>query len=146
MKTLAWLGAAVALASWLFAASPLLYGLIFANEEEFWNAGWAIMFLTLPAAVPGYLIAALLGIIACGLAIKHGAKKTGIAGIVALASPPVIVIGSAFLDSTLSSWCEYILPIGLILAFVVFVAGLITAIAAAHKAQRRDVASAASAA
>lgn len=132
MKTLAWLAAAIALASWLIAASPVLYGLIFTKDEEFWNAGWAIMFLTLPAAVPGYLLAALLGIIACILAIKRGAKRTGIFGIFALASPPFIAIGSAFLDSSLPSWCELILPIGLLLAFVVFVAGLVTAIVAAH--------------
>jgi len=135
LKTLAWLAAIVAVASWLVAASPLLYGLIFAQDEEFWTAGWALMFLTLPAAVPGYLVAALLGIIACVLAVKRGAKKIGIAGIVGLATPPFIAIGSTFLDSALSPWCELILPIGLIVAFLVFVAGLITTIVAAHKAQ-----------
>lgn len=143
---LAWLGAGVAVASWLIAASPLLYGLLFVPEgDEFWTVGWAFMFLTLPAAVPGYLVAALLGIIACGLAIKRGAKKLGIVGIVALVSPPLIAIGSALLDSSLSSWCELILPIGLVIAFAVFVAGLITAIVAAHKAQPRHAAPAPSA-
>jgi len=132
---------AIAAASWLVAASPLLYGLLFVPEgDEFWTAGWALMFLTLPAAVPGYLVAALLGIIACILAIKRGAKKLGIAGIVALVSPPLIAIGSALLDSNFSSWCELILPIGLVIALIVFVAGLVTAIVAAHKAHRRRVA------
>ncbi|MFM8457372.1 MAG: hypothetical protein ACKOB0_00280 [Chthoniobacterales bacterium] len=144
MKTLAWLGAAVAVGSWLVAASPLLYGLIFAPEgDDFWTAGWALMFLTLPAAVPGYLLAALLGIIACALAIKRDAKKLGIAGIIALVSPPVIAIVSAFLDSSLSSLCELILPVGLVLAFLAFLAGLILAIVAAHEAQPRPTASAA---
>lgn len=140
MRTLAWLAAAVAVASWLIAASPLLYGLIFVPEgDEFWTAGWALMFLTLPAAVPGYLVAALLGIVACSLAIKRGSKRIGIIGIVALASPPLIAIASILLESTLSSWCELILPIGLVLAFIVFLAGLITAIAAARKAHARGV-------
>ncbi|MFM7374313.1 MAG: hypothetical protein ACKOKC_10730 [Chthoniobacterales bacterium] len=139
MKTLAWLGAAVAVGSWLIAASPLLYGLIFVPEgDDFWTAGWALVFLTMPAAVPGYLVAALLGIIACALAIKRDAKKLGVAGIIALVSPPVIAIASAFLDSSLSSWCELILPIGLVLAFLVFVAGLITTIVAAHRAKPRQ--------
>lgn len=141
MRTLAWLAGAIAVASWLIAASPLLYGLLFVPEsDEYWNAGWALLFLTLPAAVPGYLVAALLGIIACVLAIKRGVKGTGIIGVVALASPPLIVIGSALLDSSLSSWCELTLPIGLVIAFVVFVAGLVTAIVAAHKAHQRRVA------
>ena len=117
----------------------MLHGLLFAPEgDEFWTVGWAFMFLTLPAAVPGYLLAALLGIIACGLALKRGVKRTGIIGIAALTSPPLIAIGSVFLDSILSSWCELILPIGLVVAFVVFVAGLITAIVAAHKAKPRQ--------
>jgi len=138
LKILAWLAASVAVASWLIAASPLLYGLLFVPEgDDFWTAGWALMFLTLPAAVPGYLAAALLGVIACSLAIRHGAKKLGIAGIVALVSPPLIAIASVVLDSKLSTWCELILPVGLLLAFLVFVAGLITAIVAAHKAQPR---------
>lgn len=143
MKTLAWLGAFVAVASWLIAASPLLYGLLFVPEgDDYWNAGWAVLFLTMPAAVPGYLVAALLGIIACALAIKRGAKKLGIVGIVALISPPLIAVGSALLDSSLSSWCELILPTGLVIAFVVFVAGLIIAIVASHKAHPRRAASA----
>jgi hypothetical protein len=147
MRTLAWLGAAVAVASWLIAASPLLYGLLFVPEDDaFWTAGWALMFLTLPAAGPGYLIAALLGIIACSLAIKRGAKKIGTAGIVALASPLLIAIGSVVLDSKVSAWGEFILPIGLVLAFAVFVAGLVTAIVAAHKAQPRRIAPAPSSA
>jgi hypothetical protein len=147
MRTLAWLAAAVAVASWLFAASPLLYGLLFAPEgDEFWTVGWALMFLTLPAAVPGYLVAVLLGIVACSLAIKRGAKRIGIVGIVALASPPFIVVGSALLDSSLSSWCDLVLPIGLVIAFIVFVAGLITAIVAARKAYPRRIAPASSAA
>lgn len=105
MRTLAWLGAAVAVGSWLIAASPLLYGLLFVPDgDDFWAAGWALMFLTLPAAVPGYLVAALLGITACVLAIRRGAKKLGIAGIVTLVSPLFIAIGSAFLDSRCSSW------------------------------------------
>jgi len=138
LKILAWLAASVAVASWLIAASPLLYGLLFVPEgDDFWTAGWALMFLTLPAAVPGYLIAALLGTIACILVIKRGAKKLGIAGIVALVSPPLIAIASVVLDSKLSTWCELILPVGLLLAFLVFVAGLITTIVAAHKAQPR---------
>jgi len=143
VRTLAWLAGAIAVGSWLVAASPLLYGLLLAPEgDEFWTAGWALMFLTLPAAVPGYLFAALLGIIACILAIKRGAKRLGIVGIGALASPPLIAIVSVLLDSSLSSWCELILPIGLVIAFVVFVAGLITAIVAAHKAQPRHAAAA----
>ncbi|MFM8457944.1 MAG: hypothetical protein ACKOB0_03225, partial [Chthoniobacterales bacterium] len=130
--------ASVAVASWLIAASPLLYGLLFVPEgDDFWNAGWALMFLTLPAAVPGYLVAALLGVIACSLAIRRDAKKLGIAGIVTLVSPPLIAMASIFLDSSLSSWCELILPIGLVLAFLVFVAGLITTIVAAHRAKPR---------
>jgi hypothetical protein len=142
MRTLAWLAAAVAVASWLIAASPLLYGLLFVPEgDEYWTAGWAIMFLTLPAAVPGYLAAALLAIIACVLAIKRGAKRAGIIGIVALASPPFIAIGSAFIDSNLLSRCELLLPIGVVVALVMFVAGLITAIVAAHKASQRQTAS-----
>lgn len=141
MRTLAWLAGAIAVGSWLVAASPLLYGLLLAPEgDEFWTAGWALMFLTLPAAVPGYLFAALLGIIACILAIKRGAKRLGIVGIGALASPPLIAIGSAFLDSALSSWCELILPIGLVSALIVFVAGLLTTIVAAHQAHQRRVA------
>ena len=138
MKILAWFAATIAVASWLIAASPLLYGLIFVPEgDDFWTAGWAIMFLTLPAAVPGYLVAALLGTIACSLAIRRGAKQIGTAGIVALISPPLIAIASVVLDSKLSTWCDLILPIGLLLAFLVFAAGLITAIVAAHKAQTR---------
>jgi len=141
VRTLAWLAAGVAVASWLIAASPLLYGLLFVPEgDEFWTAGWALLFLTLPAAGPGYLIAALLGIIACSLAIKRGANGVGIVGIVALACPPFIAVGSAFLDSILPSWCELTLPIGLVIAFVVFVAGLVTAIVAAQKAHRRQTA------
>lgn len=133
----------MAVASWLIAASPLLYGLLFVPEgDDYWNAGWAVLFLTMPAAVPGYLVAALLGIIACALAIKRGAKKLGIVGIVALISPPLIAVGSALLDSSLSSWCELILPTGLVIAFVVFVAGLIIAIVASHKAHPRRAASA----
>jgi len=143
LRTLAWLAAAIAIASWLVAASPLLYGLLFVPEgDDFWTAGWALMFLTLPAAVPGYLVAALLGIIACILAIRRGAKKLGIAGIVTLVSPPLIAIGSAFLDSNFPSWCDLILPVGLVVAFLVFIAGLITAIIAAHKAQPRRTESA----
>ena len=85
--------------------------------------------------LPLLLIAALLGVTACILAIKRGARKLGITGIVALVSFPLIPIASAFLDSTFSSWCELSLPIGLVLAFLVFVAGLITTILAAHQAQ-----------
>lgn len=141
MRTLAWLAAAVAVASWLIAAGPLLYGLLFVPEgDEFWTAGWALMFLTLPAAVPGYLAAALLGIISCILAIKRGAKRIGIVGIVALGSPPFIAVGGALLDSSLSSWCELTLPIGLVVALAVFVVGLVSAIVAAHKAHARRVA------
>ncbi|MEY3480468.1 MAG: hypothetical protein RIQ71_1243 [Verrucomicrobiota bacterium] len=99
------------------------------------------MFLTLPAAVPGYLAAALLAIIACVLAIKRGAKRAGIIGIVALASPLFIAIGSAFIDSNLLSRCELLLPIGVVVALVVFVSGLITAVVAANKASQRQPAS-----
>ena len=138
MRILAWFAATIAVASWLIAASPLLYGLLFVPEgDDFWTVGWALMYLTLPAAVPGYLIAAVLGTIACSLAIKRGAKKLGIAGIVALISPPLIAIASVVLDSKLSTWGELILPIGLVLALLVFAAGLVTAIVAAHKAQPR---------
>ncbi|MEY4299189.1 MAG: hypothetical protein RIR25_425 [Verrucomicrobiota bacterium] len=141
MRALAWLAAIVAVGSLFLAISPVLVAAI-GNDEDFINAGWALLFCTFPAAVPGYGIATLLAVVACGLAMTRGEKRTGIAGIVALASPPFVVIGSDLLPSNLCSWGELFLPIGLVLAFIAYVAGLITAIVAAHRANPRLTASA----
>jgi hypothetical protein len=133
VRLLAWLAAIVAVASLSLAVSPVLVAAI-GQDEEFINAGWLLLLWTWPAAIPGCCVAALLAVIACGLAIARGAKRTGILGIIALLSPPFIIIGAFLLPSDL--------PIGLVLAFIVFVAGLITAIVAAHRAKPRLTASA----
>ena len=141
MRLLAWLAAIVAVASLSLAISPVLVAAI-GHDEEFIKAGWLLLFCTWPAAIPGCCVAALLAVIACGLAIARGAKWTGILGIIALLSPPFITIGADLLPSDLCSWGELFLPIGLVLAFIAFVAGLITAIVAAHRAKPRLTASA----
>ena len=127
MRLLAWLAAIVAVASLSLAVSPVLVAAI---GQDFIKAGWLLLF----CAILGCCVAALLAVIACGLAIARGAKRTGILGIIALLSPPFITIGADLLPSDL--------PIGLVLAFIVFVAGLITAIVAAHRAKPRLTASA----
>jgi hypothetical protein len=133
VRLLAWLAAIVAVASLSLAIGPVLVAAI-GHDEEFIKAGWLLLFCTWPAAIPGCCVAALLAVIACGLAIARGAKWTGILGIIALLSPPFITIGADLLPSDL--------PIGLLLAFIVFVAGLITAIVAAHRAKPRLTSSA----
>jgi len=82
------------------AISPVLVAAI-GHDEEFIKAGWLLLFCTWPAAIPGCCVAALLAVIACGLAIARGAKRTGILGIIALLSPPFITIGADLLPSDL---------------------------------------------
>ena len=130
MKILAWLAAAAAAASLLFAASPFIYALL-TNDESYINAGWPLLFFTTPAALLGCGLAALLAIIACSIAIARGAKTSGISAIVALIGAPLIAVGSVIIPTT---WSKF-LPFGLLLAVLVFAAGFAAAIVATQKAR-----------
>lgn len=136
VKTLGWLAAATALASVLVGISPFLVA-VFGNDAGFVNAGWVYLFFTVPAAGVGCAIAALLAIIACGLAIARGAKKAGIIGIAGIILTPMIAITGAVLSSRLGERGGMMLPVGLALALLVFVAALVATIRAGVVARPR---------
>lgn len=136
MKVLGWLAVAVSALSVLFGISPVLIAIL-SGDEAWRQGGWALMFATVPIGILGMVIASILAIIACLIGMSRGAAGPALLGVIGVIGAIVIAIASGVMASSSSEVGEQILGIGLIIAIVAFIAGLIGTIWAGFAARPR---------
>lgn len=136
MKALGWIAVVVAVLSVLFGISPVLIAII-SGDEAWRSAGWAFMFATVPLGVLGIVIASILAIVSCLMGMSRGAAGPGILGILGIIGAIVIGIASGVLASSSADSGEQILAVGMIIAIVAFLAGMIGTIWAGVAARPR---------
>jgi len=136
MKVLGWIAVVIAVLSVLFGISPVLIAII-TGDEGWQQAGWAFMFATVPLGVLGIVVSSILAIISCLLGMSRGAAGPGVLGVVGIIGAIVVGIASGALAASSGDYSEQILAIGMLIAIVAFIAGLVGTIWAGFAARPR---------